>query len=93
MEMKIRTTIIDEQLSTESDYQFKIKANFPTLGFIIQITPQGPILSFVFGDSIRNLLAIHETVLYKEYNLSPNLVDILSFDKIFLNCDNTEGTI
>ena len=40
----------------------------------------------MFDDSIRNLLGFHETILYKNYNLSPNPVDILSFDNIFLEC-------
>ena len=33
------------------------------------MSPQGPIISFVFDDIIRNLLGINETILYKEYNL------------------------
>ena len=39
----------------------------------------------MFDDSIRNLLGFHETILYKKYNLSPNLVGISSFDKNFLD--------
>ena len=29
--------------------------------------------------------------IYEEYNLSPNRVDILSFDRIFLECDIAQG--
>ena len=32
-------------------------------------------------------------MLYQDYNLSPNLVDILSFDNIFLETDIAKGTI
>ena len=38
----------------------------------------------MFDDSIKNFLGFHETILYKEYNLSPDPVDILSFDNVFM---------
>ena len=89
--------IIDKEYFTESDYPFQIKPNFSTLGSIIEIIPQGqiqgPVISFVFNDSIRNLLGFNETILYKEYNLSPNPVDIISFDNIFLETDIAQGMI
>ena len=47
----------------------------------------------MFDDSIRKLLGFHETMLYKEDNLSPNPVDILSVDNIFLECDIAKGMI
>ena len=50
-------------------------------------------IGFVFNDSIGNLLGFNETILYREYNLSPNPVDILSFDIIFFETDLTQGTI
>ena len=36
---------------------------------------------------MRNLLGLHETVLFKEYNISPNPVDIISFHNIFIETD------
>ena len=51
---------------SENDYPFTIKPNFSRLGSIIEKSPQGPIISFVFNDSIRNLLGLHVTILYKE---------------------------
>ena len=84
--------IIDEGHFCENEYPFTIKPNFSTLGSIIEISPQGPTISFVSDDSIRNLLGFHEAILYKEYNLSKDLVDILSFD-IFLECDIAKGMI
>ena len=50
-------------------------------------------IGFVFNNSIGNLLGFNETILYKEENLSPNLVDILSFHKIFIECDIAQGLI
>ena len=81
--------IIGEEHFTESDYPLQIKP----LGFFIEISPQGPIISFVFDHSNINLLAFHETIVYKEFNLSPKPVDILSFGNIFLECDIAKGMI
>ena len=89
----IKRIIIDKGHHSENDYPFTIKPNFGTLGSIIEISPQGAMFNFVFNDSIRNLLGLHETILYKECNLSPNLVDILSFDNIFLERNIVQGRI
>ena len=63
---EIRRIIIDEEHYTESDYPFQNKPNLSTLGSIIEVSPQGPIISFVFHDIIRSLPGFHETLLYKE---------------------------
>ena len=42
---------------------------------------------------LKNLLGFCETVLYKEYNLSDNPVDILPFDNVFLECDIAKGML
>ena len=47
----------------------------------------------MFDDSIRSLLGFHETISYKEYNLSLHHADILSFDNIFFECDISKGMI
>ena len=90
---EIKRFIIDEGHVTESGYPFTIKRKFSTQGSFIETSPQGPMIILVFDDSIRNLQGFNETILYKEYNLSPNLDDILSFDKIFLECVFAKGTI
>ena len=84
---EIKRISIDKGHYTEDEYPFMIKQNFSTLGSIREIQPHGSIIGFVFDDSIRKLLGLNETILYKEYNLSPNPVDILSSDIIFLECD------
>ena len=53
---EIRRIVIGDEHFTESDYPFQIKATISTLGSFIGISPQGPIISFVFADGIRNLL-------------------------------------
>ena len=84
---------IDEEHYTEENYPFTIKPNFSTLGSIIEISTQGPVITFVPDDSIRDLLGFNKTTIFEEYNLLPNPVDILSFDNIFLDCNIAQGMI
>ena len=51
---------------SENHYPFTKKPSFCTLGSIIELSPQGPIITFVFDDSIINLLGFLETLLFKE---------------------------
>ena len=90
---EIKRVIIEEGYHSENNYQFIIKPNFSTLGSIREINQTGPIISFVLDNSIRSLLGFDETILYNEYNLSPNQVDILSFDNIFIQTDIDKGMI
>ena len=89
----IKRIFIDKGDYTEAEYPFTIKPIFSTLGSVIGIKPQGTINGFVFVDSFRNLLGFRDTMLFKEYNLSDNHVDILSFDNIFLECDIARGML
>ena len=90
---EIKRILIDKEYYTEVNYPFTIKPNFSTLGSIIRISPQGPIIGFVFDDGFGKLLGFNETILWDEYNLSPNPVDILSFDIIFIETDIAKGMI
>ena len=90
---EIKRIIIDEEHYTEANYPFKIKPNFSTLGSIIEISTQGPVITFVPDDSIRDLSGFNKTTIFEEYNLSPNPVDILSFDNIFLESNIARGMI
>ena len=90
---EIKRILIDKEYYTESTYPFTFKPNFSTLGSIITISLQGPIIGFVFEDSIGKLLGFSATILWDEYNLSPNPVDILSFDNIFIETDIAQGMI
>ena len=90
---EIKRIIIDEEHYTEANYPLTIKPNFSTLGSIIEISPQGPIISFMFDDSIKDLLGFNARTLYEEYTPSDNPVDILSFDNIFLECNIAQGMI
>ena len=85
--------IIDEEHYTEANYPFKNKPNFSTLGSIIEISPQGPIISFMFDHSIRDLLGFNARTIYEQYNLSPDRVDIISFNNIFIETNIGRGVI
>ena len=90
---EIKRIIIDEEHYTEANYPFSIKPNFSTLGSIIEISTQRPVITFVPHDSIRDLLGFNKTTIFEEYILSPNPVDILSFDNIFLECNIAQRMI
>ena len=90
---EIKRIIINEGHYTELDYPFYIKPDFNTLGSIIEISPQGSVISFVPNDSIGELLGFNNTSIYGEYNFSQNPVDIISFDNIFIETDVAQGMI
>ena len=90
---EIKRIIIDQEHYTETNYPFSIKPNFSTLGSIIEISTQGPLLTFAPDNSMGDLLGFNKTTIFEEYNLSPNPVDISSFDNIFLECNIAKGMI
>ena len=93
MNEELKRIIIEKVFCSENDYPFTIKPKFSKLGSIIQIQPQGPIIGFVFDDTIGNLLGFKETILWKKFNRSPNPIDILSFDNKFIHTDIARGMI
>ena len=90
---EIKRINIEEEHYTEAIHPFTIKPNFSTTGSDNEIPTQGPVVSFVADDSIRDFLGFIATKINEEYNLSPNPFDILSFDIIFLERDIAQGTI
>ena len=90
---EIKRIIIDDEHFTSENYPFKIKANFSTLGSIIEISNQESAISFRPDDSIGSLLGFKKRTIYEEYNLSDNPVDIISFDNIFIECDIAQGML
>ena len=85
--------IIDEGHFFLEEYSFLIKPNFSTLGSIIGISNKESAISFIPDDSIRDLLGFNKTSIYEKYNLSPNPVDITSFDNFFIESDIAQGII
>ena len=93
LDNEIKRIFIGKSFYSENDYPFKIKPNFNTLGSIVEIWPQGPTSGFVYDNIIGSLLELNETILWEEYNLSPNPVDIISFDNIFIETNIAKGMI
>ena len=50
-------------------------------------------IGFMFDDSIGDILGFNARTLFEEYILSPNPVDILSIDNIFIQTDKARGMI
>ena len=90
---EIKRIIIDEGHFTTTDYPFLIKPNFSNLGSIIEIFNEESAMSFIPDDSIQDLLGFNKTSIYEKYNLSPNHVDIISFDSIFIETNIARGMI
>ena len=90
---EIKRIFIDEGYFTLEVYPFSIKPNFSTLGSNIEISNEESAISFKPDDSIRDLLGFNKTTIYEKYNLSPNLVDIISFDNIFIETSFALGMI
>ena len=93
MNDEIKRIIIEEGQYTEANYPFTIKPSFSTLGSNIEISSQGPIITFEPDDTIRNLLGFNKATIGEPYNLSSNPVDILLFDNTFIETDIAQGMI
>ena len=78
---------------TEIEYSFTLKLNFLTLGSIIELARQEPLISFSPIDRIRDLSGFSASTICEEYNLSPNPVDTLSFDHYFVDTYISQGII
>ena len=70
-------------------FPVKIKPNFTTQASTIEIV-DGWKVDFTFAGTITTILGFESRKFCKNYNLS---VDIISFDKIFVECDIAQGMI
>ena len=94
LDKKIKRIIIEKGHYSAVEYPITKELNFSTLSSIIEINQEGAaVIGFLFDDSIGTLLGFNETNLYKEYNLSPNPVELISFDNIFIETDIAQGMI
>ena len=93
MKKEIKRIVIEQEICTDSDYSSTNKPIFSTLGSFIEISTQGPVITFVPDEIIRDLLRINKTTICEEYNLSTNPVDNLSFDNSFFEYDIAQGLI
>ena len=63
---EIKSIIIHQEYYTEITYPFLIEPNFSTLRSIIEITTQGPVITFTPNDSMGDLLGFNKTTIFEE---------------------------
>ena len=92
---EIKRIMIEEGYFTGANVPFTIKSNCSTLGPIREISSNVTSSQNYFtpDDSERDLIGFKTKVIHEEYNLSEYLVDILSLDTVFPECDNAQGII
>ena len=78
---------------TTEIYPFIITPNFSTLGSFIEMTAKfiDSRISFLHDDGRRELLRFDSVVIYEQYTLSHNPVEILSFDNMFTETNIAQG--
>ena len=63
---EIKRIIINDEHFSDENYPFKIRANFTTLGSIIEISNEESAISFKPNVSIGSLLGFNKRTIYKE---------------------------
>ena len=77
----------------EENNPFTIKPILSTLGSILEFFRRETLNNFIPDVSIQDFLGSNPDTLRKKLRLTRNPVDILSFDKIFLEFDIPQGII
>ena len=78
--------------NTNSAYYITISANTPTLGSIINISNANYTIDFTIQNSLANLLGFNASILTSGINISPNIVNIININSIYVNCDIIKGS-
>ena len=78
--------------SVNSAFYITIIPNAPTLGSIINISFATYSIDFTIQNSLAKLLGFNSGILTSGINISPNIVDILRINSIFVNCDIIKGS-
>ena len=92
IDLEIKRLMVLNGDSDGETFPISIKPNFTTQGSIIEIE-DGWEVEFTHGGTIRNILGFDSRLVNKKYNLSDHLVDIISFDNIFVECDIAQGMV
>ena len=66
--------------------------NNPTLGSAVNITNPVYTVDFTIPNSLANLLGFNPVVLTNGFNISPNIVNILTVNSILVNCNIISGS-
>lgn len=77
---------IQRLMLLNGDTGISILVNEATLGSIVNIVPTTYRVNFTVNHSIANTLGFNSVVLTTGYNISPNIVNILTVNSVIVNC-------
>ena len=92
IDLEIKRLMVSNGDSDGETFPITIKPNFNTQESIIEIE-DGWEIDFTYARTIRTPLGFDARVVSKNYNLSDHLLDIISFDNIFVESDIAQGMI
>ena len=78
--------------SVNSAFYITIIPNAPTLGSIINISNANYTIDFTIQNSLATVLGFNSGILTSGLNISPNIVDIIRINSIYINCDAIKGS-
>src|SRR6267154_1556845 len=78
--------------STNNTFYITTAANTSTLKSNIYISEAGYQVDFIIDNSIRSILGFNPMILSQGFHKSDNIVNIIDFNSIFVNCDCINGS-
>jgi len=78
---------INRLMTINGDTGITISANSITRRSVVDIKPATTKVDFTVANSLASLLGFGSVVLSTRYNVSPNPVDIITINRILVNCD------
>ena len=76
---------IQRLMRLNGDSGIEISINYHTLGSVVKISPEYQV-DFTVSNSLASTLGFGSVVLSQGYNISPNIVKILSVNSVLVNC-------
>jgi len=77
---------VQRLMALNGDSGIEITINYHTLGSVVNITPTTYQVDFSVASSLASVLGFNSVILTQGYNISPNIVNILSANSILVNC-------
>ena len=78
---------IQRLMQLNGDSGIEITINYHTLGSVVNITPATYQVNFKVANSLAQTLGFGSVILSQGYNISPNIVKILTVNSILVNCN------
>jgi len=74
-------------MQLNGDSGIKITINYRTLGSVVNITPVTYQVDFTVANSLAQTLGFGSVILSQGYNISPNIVKVLTVNSTIVNCN------